>query len=89
MGEEERGKSGVGPLPGLGSSTGWWVWGVISDLDGLSEDRPLPFLHALLHEVKPTSEAGPLGEQANTGPSLCLGPWRYLRKKNRGGIILI
>lgn len=70
--------------------------GVISDLDGLSENRPLPFLHALLHEVNPTSEAGPLGEQANTGPSLCLGPWRYLRKKNRGvggveggGVILI
>lgn len=57
---------------------------MISDLDRLSESRPLPFLHALLHEVKPTSEAGPLGEQANTGLSLCLGPWRYARKENRG-----
>lgn len=58
---------------------------MISDLDRLSKSRPLPFLHVLLHEVKPTSEAGPLGEQANTGPSLCLGPWRYARKENRGG----
>lgn len=74
------GKSVLGPLPALGRSIGWALR-VISNLDRLSEQTP-PLLRALLHEVKPTSEAGPLGEQANTGLSLCLGPWRYVRKKN-------
>lgn len=59
--------------------------GVIRNLDKLSKIGPLP---VRFHEVKPTSEAGPLGEQANTGPGLCLGPWRYARKENRG-IMLI
>lgn len=63
---------------------GWVQAGGDRLLIQLSESRPLLFLHALLHEVKPTSEAGPLGEQANTGLSLCVCPWRYVRKENRG-----
>lgn len=64
---------------------GWGVRrGVISDLDGPSESRPLLFLFALLHEVKSTSEAGPLGEQANTGPSLSLVPLVVCEKGKLG-----
>lgn len=77
---EPHRKLALGPLPALGSggSEGWdgvMVGGVgaISHLDKLSgETPPLP-----LHEIKPTSETGPQGEQADTGLSLCLEPWRY------------
>lgn len=31
------------------------------------------------------SEAGPQGEQANTGLSLCPRPWRYAQKKKKSG----
>lgn len=63
--------------------------GVISDLDGLSESRPLLFLFALLHEVKSTSEAGPLGEQANTGPSLSLVPLVVCEKGKLGVVVVV
>lgn len=46
------------------------------------QSRPLPFLYAVLHEIKTTSVAGPQCKQANTGLSLCFVSRRYARKES-------
>lgn len=88
---EVRGTSVLGHLAAFARSMGvmggvGMGGGVISDC---CQSRPLPFLYAVLHEIKTTSVAGPQCKQANTGPSMCLVPPEVCEKGKCGMAYLI